>query len=242
MNEWLRQLIAQMAGGGQQQSTAGPGRIASPTNTAKYLNQVDYSRKLGGGMFGGGSVGGGLTGFGGSPGGRAARDWSGSSIPTMSQHILGGGTDVDVTDIVSSISNNPVGAISQHILGGGTDVDVTDIISAINQQSSSVGLTSSDGGSETGPTLMQAKSGGSSGGSSGGGIMGMIANLLGGGSGGGNVNSNLANTLANMAGVDAPTSGGGGIMAQIGRQLSRRSGRFGRGRSRRSGGFFGSRR
>ena len=111
MNEWLRQLIAQMTGGGQQQSTAGPGRIASPTNTAKYLNQVDYSRKLGGGMFGGGSVGGGLTGFGGSPGGRAARDWSGSSIPTMSQHILGGGTDVDVTDIVSSISNNPVGAI-----------------------------------------------------------------------------------------------------------------------------------
>ena len=214
MNEWLRQLIAQMTGGGQQQSTAGPGRIASPTNTAKYLNQVDYSRKLGGGMFGGGSVGGGLTGFGGSPGGRAARDWSGSSIPTMSQHIL----------------------------GGGTDVDVTDIISAINQQSSSVGLTSGDGGSETGPTLMQAKSGGSSGGSSGGGIMGMIANLLGGGSGGGNVNSNLANTLANMAGVDAPTSGGGGIMAQIGRQLSRRSGRFGRGRSRRSGGFFGSRR
>ena len=214
MNEWLRQLIAQMAGGGQQQTAAGPGRIASPTNTAKYLNKVDYSRKLGGGMFGGGSVGGGLTGFGGSPGGRAARDWSGSSIPTMSQHIL----------------------------GGGTDVDVTDIISAINQQSSSVGLTSSDGGSETGPTLMQAKSGGSSGGSSGGGIMGMIANLLGGGSGGGNVNSNLANTLANMAGVDAPTSGGGGIMAQIGRQLSRRSGRFGRGRSRRSGGFFGSRR
>ena len=227
MNEWLRQLIAQITGGGQQQSSAGPGRIAAPTNTAKYLNQVDYSRKLGGGMFGGGSFGGSLTGFGGSPGGRAARDWSGASIPAMSQHILSGGTDVDVTDIVSSINENPVGAMSDHILSGGTNVDITDIVAAINQQQGSVGESKKGGksvggvGTEAGvkslPTVtMQAKSGGSSGG----GIMGMIANLLGGGSGGGNVNSNLANVLADMAGVDAPASGGGGIMSQIGRQLS----------------------
>ena len=122
MNEWLRQLIAQMAGGGQQQTAAGPGRIASPTNTAKYLNQVDYSRKLGGGMFGGGSFGGSLTGFGGSPGGRAARDWSGASIPVMSQHILSGGTDVDVSNIIAAINQQQgSGEVNQKggKLGGG---------------------------------------------------------------------------------------------------------------------------